>query len=88
VVVYGTGAADAPLPLFFLLTNRVKLEFIFVYELDARERASAVAGITDALTSGRLVHNIAATFPLDDVVAAHEAVESGTAIGNVVVRLT
>lgn len=87
VVVYGTGAAEAPLPLYFLLTHRIKVEFIFVYDLTPAERAGAVAGINDALSDGWLRHTIAATYPLDDVVAAHIAVESGAVIGNVVVRL-
>jgi NADPH2:quinone reductase len=87
VVVYGTGVGEAPLPLFFLLTNRIRLEFIFVYELSVREREAALAGITESLMSGRLAHNIAATYPLDDIVAAHEAVENGTVAGNVVIRM-
>jgi NADPH:quinone reductase len=37
--------------------------------------------------SRRFLHNIAATFPLDDVVAAHEAVEQGRTPGNVVVAV-
>ena len=87
VVVYGTGASEAPLPLFFLLSNRIKLAFIFLYELSVRERELALAGITESLMSGRLIHNIAATYPLDEVVAAHEAVENGTVAGNVVIRV-
>jgi hypothetical protein len=34
-----------------------------------------------------LVHAIAETYPLDRIVAAHQAVESGEAIGNVVVTI-
>jgi NADPH2:quinone reductase len=33
----------------------------------------------------RLRHTIGATFPLDAVVEAHECVESGSVVGNVVV---
>lgn len=87
VVIYGTGAMEAPMPVFFCLYNRVKLEFIFIYDLTPAERAAAVAGITEAIAKDRLIHNIAATYPLDDVVPAHEAVESGSVLGNVVVRL-
>ena len=36
VVVYGTGATESAVPLFFLLRNAITLKFIYVYELDAR----------------------------------------------------
>jgi NADPH:quinone reductase len=39
------------------------------------------------LERDELIHNVAQTFDLADIVAAHEAVESGRAIGNVVVRI-
>jgi NADPH2:quinone reductase len=87
VVVYGTGAPEAALPLHFLLTNAIELKFIFVYELTPEEREAAIATITQMLDDNRLVHNVALTFPLDEIVAAHEAVEQGRASGNVVVRI-
>jgi NADPH2:quinone reductase len=87
VVIYGTGATEAAVPLYFFLANRIKLEFIFVYDLTLTERAAAVAGINDALAAGWLKHAIAACYPLDEVVAAHMTVEAGTAVGNVVIRL-
>jgi NADPH2:quinone reductase len=50
-------------------------------------RARATAEITRMLERGELVHNVAQTFALDDIVAAHETVEAGSAGGNVVVRI-
>jgi NADPH:quinone reductase len=85
VVVYGTGAMVADIPAQFLLTNAITLQFIFVYELTPAERAAALAMIARALEPRTLLHNVAATFPLDDIVAAHEAVEQGHVAGNVVV---
>ncbi len=87
VVVYGTGATEAPIPLFFLLRNAITLKFVYVYELDAAERAAALAGIKRALAAGTLLTNIGAAFPLADGVAAHEAVEKGEVLGNVVVKI-
>jgi NADPH:quinone reductase len=88
VIVYGTGAAEAAVPLFFFLRNAITLKFIYVYELDAAERAAALAGIEHALESNMLITNIARTFPLNEVVAAHEAVEQGKMLGNVVVNVS
>jgi NADPH:quinone reductase len=39
------------------------------------------------MEAGRLMHNVAATFPLADIVKAHETVEQGKAIGNVVIEV-
>ncbi|HEX4409812.1 MAG TPA: NADPH:quinone reductase [Xanthobacteraceae bacterium] len=87
VVIYGTGAMEAPVPLFFFLRNAITLEFVYVYELDAAERAAALNGIAQALTSGKLKTNIGKTFSLAETAAAHEAVEAGNVLGNVVVTL-
>ena len=87
VVVYGTGAAEAELPLMFLLRNAVTLQFIYVYELDAAERAAALAAIERTAAAGTLITNIGARFPLDEIVTAHEAVEQGKVLGNVVVQI-
>lgn len=87
VVVYGTGAAEAKLPLMFFLRNAITLEFIYVYELDAAERAAALAAIARALETGALRTNIGLTVPLADTVTAHEAVEGGKVLGNVVVQI-
>jgi NADPH2:quinone reductase len=87
VVVYGTGATEAAVPLFFFLRNAIALQFIYVYELDAAERAAALGGIAHALDSGRLTTNIGGTFSLADIATAHEAVEQGNVLGNVVVKV-
>lgn len=87
VVVYGTGAAEAQILAQWLLVNAIALKFIFVYELSEAERAVALDAITRLLKEKRLITNIALTLPLADIVAAHEAVEQGSAAGNVVVTL-
>jgi NADPH2:quinone reductase len=87
VIIYGIAGPEAAIPAPFCLVNSIKLQFFLVYELDATERARALAGITSALESGKLVNRVAQpTYRLDDIAAAHEAVEKGT-IGNVVVTL-
>jgi NADPH:quinone reductase len=87
VVVYGTGAPEAAVPAQFLLVNANTIKWIFVYELTAVERAAAIGAITDLMAQKRLIHNVALTLPLGEIVRAHEAVEQGKALGNVVVTL-
>jgi NADPH2:quinone reductase len=86
-VIYGTGSPEASIPAQSLLVNGIKLQFIYVYELTAAERTSAVTGITRMLENKTLINNVALSLPLNDIVAAHEAVEQGKTMGNVVVTL-
>ena len=87
VAIYGSGAPEASIPFQFLLQNNVTLKFFLVYLMEAQERARATAEITRMLEGGELFHNLARTFALDETAAAHEAVESGTVMGNVVIRI-
>ncbi|CAL8973278.1 2-haloacrylate reductase [Rhodoplanes serenus] len=86
-VIYGTGAMEGPVPLYFCLSNAITLRFVFVYELSDQERAVALTTIGDALAANRLAHNIAEVLPLEAAAAAHEMVESGRVVGNVVLRI-
>lgn len=86
LVVYGTGP-QVQFPGSFCLVNNITVKFMLVYELTPEARGRAIADITRMLAAGRLIHNVAARFGLDEIVAAHEAVEQGRAIGNVVLTL-
>jgi NADPH2:quinone reductase len=86
VAVYGGSAAEPAIPFQFLLQNSITLKFFLVYMMPHELRERATAEITRLLERGELIHNVAQTFDLGDIVAAHEAVESGKAMGNVVVR--
>ena len=86
VVVYGTQP-EALLPAHWCLISAVTLKFIFVYELTPEERAEAVNAINRMLQENHLLNPVALTLPLDQIVAAHEAVEQGKALGNVIVSI-
>jgi NADPH2:quinone reductase len=83
VVVYGTGP-QVQFPGSFCLGNNITVKFMIVYELTTEARGRAIEDITRVMEAGRLMHNVAATLPLADIVKAHETVEQGKAIGNVV----
>jgi NADPH2:quinone reductase len=87
VAIYGSSAPETTLPFQFLLQNSITLKFFLVYQMPQDLRERATADITRMLERGELTHNVAQTFDLGDIVAAHEAVESGKALGNVVVRI-
>ena len=87
VVVYGTGGAEAKIPSGWLLFARATMQFIIVYELNDADRASALAGVKAMITGPGLQNLIGLRLPLTDIVAAHEAVESGRVTGNVVLEI-
>jgi NADPH2:quinone reductase len=85
VAIYGGSAPEPAIPFQFLLQNSIALKFFLVYLMPPDLRVRATAEITRLLERGELIHNVAQTFTLADIVAAHEAVESGKVLGNVVV---
>jgi NADPH2:quinone reductase len=87
IVVYGSGKPEIVVPFFPALVKSVRLRFFIVYNLNAADRAAAISQLTAWLDQGILKHVIAYRFPLDSIVEAHEQVESGRAIGNVVLDI-
>ena len=70
-----------------LLWGSLGLKFFLVYELSAEDRREAIKTLTTLLEAKQLTHKIRQTFPLKDIAAAHEAVEGGQVVGNVVLTL-
>ena len=70
-----------------LLYNSLKMNFFLVYELTADQRSKALKLADRALTSGALHTRIDSHFALADISNAHEKVETGTAIGNVLLDI-
>jgi NADPH2:quinone reductase len=87
VVIYGMSAHETTLPSLWLMQNSATLRFFLVYDISDSDRAAAIAELTDLLEQGRLVHTVARRLPLDDVAVAHDIVERGEVIGNVVLDI-
>src|SRR4029450_2439064 len=86
IATYASSAVMEPkLPFYSMMFQGVTLRMVLVYVLPEAARRQSLQDITQALVQGALVHGIAETYPLDQIAAAHKAVESGKAIGNVVV---
>jgi NADPH2:quinone reductase len=84
VVVYGMTASDATLPSMWMMLNSIDLRLFLIYEISEADRAAGIAEITKLLEQGRLIHNIALRLPLDEIADAHDIVERGEVMGNVV----
>jgi len=85
LTVYGSGLPEIPVPFFPAILKNVRLQFFIVYNLSDADRKAALAGVTALLKQDRLQHNIDSRLPLDRIAEAHERVESGKALGNVVI---
>jgi NADPH2:quinone reductase len=87
IAIYGSSAREAPLQFGPSILGNIGYRFFIVYNQPPALRQRAIAALTQMLTAGALKHSIAATFPLSQIAAAHEMVERGTAMGNVVIEL-
>jgi NADPH2:quinone reductase len=88
VATYASMKVPAPtLPFYELMRLNFTLRMVFVYTMPAAAKARALTDIARWIASGRPKFAIAARFPLAEIVAAHELVESGAKTGHVVIDI-
>lgn len=78
---------EVPLPFYPLLRTGPKIEIVACFTVPEADKMQGVRDISAWMATEKLRHNLGPVFPLDDIVRAHEAVESGTVIGGVVVEI-
>jgi len=78
IVTYAAEPADPELPVRACMTANVTLRFVLLYGIPPAAFDQAARDITTALTDGKLTGLPVTRFALDDVAAAHDAVEAGT----------
>jgi NADPH2:quinone reductase len=87
VAAYGSNSRQVGFEFGRMIVTGVGVRFFIVYELADDVRRAAEAHLTRLLEAGCLEHAIGATYPLDQIVEVHEAVEQGRHMGNVVVTM-
>lgn len=87
IVCYGSNMGEVAISFRAWLYHSISLHFFLVYDLLPNDRRFAIEQLTALLSQGRLTHNIGKHFALDAIVQAHEAVESGKTLGNVLVSV-
>jgi len=88
VATYASMKAPEPtLPFYDLMRLNFTLRMVFVYSMPPAAKARALADIARWIATGRPKFAIAARFPLCEVVAAHELVESGDKVGHVILDI-
>ena len=88
IVVYGSGRPEIAVPFVPAIIKNVNVAFFIVYNLTEVDRDRAEATLNGVLETGQLQHNIGARRTLTEIAQAHEEVESGRIIGNVVVSVS
>jgi len=87
VAIYGAFEDHTTFGAQLFISMQPTFQFFAVYMLDPEARKAGVDDITRMCEAGSLIHTVSARFPLDRIVAAHEAVEGGKVMGNVVVDI-
>jgi NADPH2:quinone reductase len=85
VVTYAAESSNPVLPVRECMNANVSLRFILLYTVPPVALDAAVTDITVALSAGALTELPVHRFPLEEIVAAQEAAESG-AVGKVIVE--
>jgi NADPH2:quinone reductase len=86
IVDYAAEAADPVLPVRKCMTANVTLRFILLYGVPAEVLDQAAADISKATAAGAVTELPVIRYPLDEIVAAHEAAEAGV-IGKVILGI-
>ena len=88
IAAYGSvGEANPSLPFYNLMFKGVKLNTYLIYIVLENDRADINKGITSALSDNALTPIIAESFNLSEIINAHQSLEEGSVIGNVVINI-
>ena len=88
IAAYGSMAEMEPkLPFYNLMFKGVKIDTFLIYSIEKKFREEILNGLSELLNQNSLKHMISQTYSIDDVVNAHEAMESGSVIGNIVIEI-
>ena len=86
-VIYGTGGPIAEVPAGAFIPRGAELKWFIVYEMTEAEVTEGVEYLNRMLAEDSHQTTIAARFALENIVAAHELVESAKYVGNVVLDI-
>ena len=88
IAAYASMAVpEAPVPFYPMLRTGPTIEIVACFTVPEADKMQGVRDIGDWMAAGKLHHNVDATFALDQIARAHEKVESGSALGGVVVEI-
>ena len=81
------GNIEPTLPFYDFMFKGIKINTFLIYSICQKDRKILIEGMTKALNENALKHLIGSSFSLDDIVGAHEEVESNKNVGNIIVTV-
>lgn len=88
IATYASDSNVQPqIPFYELVYKNITVHYVLVYVMPKAAHQAAAEDITTCLKAGVLRHVIQDRFPLSQIVAAHEAMESGRGMGNLVMEI-
>lgn len=88
IASYSSTAVPEPVfPYYPLAFKGVTVRLVQGFNLPREARRAAIDDIARWSREGALIHPVAARFPFTEIARAHELMESGGAIGNIVVEI-
>ena len=66
----------------------IKIDTFLIYSINQNFRKELINGLSKMLNENSLKHMVTKTFSIDNIIEAHEAMESGNIIGNIVVEVS
>lgn len=87
VVAYGSSEREFKMPFSKSILKNIGIDFFILYHLPPARRAEISSRVNDLIAVDGISHNIAKVLPLESIAQAHEMVESGHAVGNVVLTI-
>jgi NADPH2:quinone reductase len=88
IAAYASMAeAVAPLPFYGVLANSPTLHIIGCFTMPEKFKQQSVADISRWMAEGKLTNRVAQEYVLENIGAAHAAVENGRQVGSVVVAI-
>ena len=88
IVTYGSMAEMEPkLPFYNLMFKGVKIDTFLIYSIEGTFRKEILSGLSELLNQESLKHMISKTYSIDYIIDAHNAMESGSIIGNIVIEV-
>lgn len=87
IATYATDDANPTIPVWLLVFSNARLYFVGSDDVTVEDKRAATHAINAALEAGWQGQTIAERFLLEDIAAAHEAVEHPTKPGRVILTL-
>ncbi len=87
LVAYGSSEREFNVPFSKSILKNIGIDFFILYHLPPARRAEISSRVNELISATEISHNIATVLPLEAIAKAHELVESGHTVGNIVLTV-